>query len=73
MTGKVQVKRPDAEELLAVRFGKRSYDDLVGEAEQLEAECDELYKTSTLRKEPDRNKLDALIVDMTERYLRKHG
>lgn len=65
--------RGDRDELLEVRFGKRSYDSLVGEAERLEAECEELYKTSTLRKEPDRNRLDGLVVDMTERYLRKHG
>lgn len=73
MTSKVLVKRPDRDELLAVRQGLRSYDSLVEEAELLEAECDELYKTSTLRKEPDRAKLDETIVDMTERYLRRHG
>lgn len=72
-TGKVLVKRPDSEELLAIRFGKRSYDDLVGEAERLEVECEELYKTSTLRKEPDRVLLDKRIIDMTDRYLRLHG
>ncbi len=73
ITHKVQVKRMDRDELLAVRNGLRSYDDLVNEAEHLEAECDELYKTSTLRKEPDRQVLDKVIVDMTDRYLRLHG
>lgn len=66
-------ERGDRDELLDVRFGNRSYDSLIEEAERLEAECEELYKTSTLRKEPDRNRLDALVVDMTERYLRLHG
>lgn len=65
--------RGDREELLDVRFGNRSYDSLIEEAERLEAECEELYKTSTLRKEPDRNKLDALIVEMTDNYLRNYG
>jgi predicted nucleotidyltransferase len=71
--GKVLVKRPDREELLAVKRGERSYDSLVEEAEQLEQECAVLYETSILPKEPDRNKLDAFIVDLTDRYLRKYG
>jgi len=65
--------RGDRDELLAVRFGDRSYDSLIEEAERLEAECEELYKTSTLRKEPDRNMLDAVVIDITDRYLRMHG
>lgn len=70
----VNVKRThDREALLAVRFGQVSYDELIERAESLERECDELYKTSTLRKEPDRVALDKFIVDLTERYIRKHG
>jgi predicted nucleotidyltransferase len=65
--------RGDREELLKVRFGKRSYDSLIEEAESLEAECEQLYQSSTLRKEPNRAALDKVIVDMTDRYLRKHG
>lgn len=65
--------RGDRDELLGIRFGNRSYDSLIEEAERLGAECDELYKTSSLRKEPDRTRLDDIVIDMTERYLRKHG
>ncbi len=70
---KVIVKRPDAKEILEVRAGNRSYDSVIDEAEKIETECEELYKTSTLRKEPDRVKLDNIVIDMTERYLSKHG
>ena len=73
LTGLVHVKRHDRDELLDVRYGKRTYDSLVEEAECLERECDELYITSTIRKEPDRKSLDKLIVSMTERYLSLHG
>ena len=73
VTGKVLVKRPDRDELLAVRNGERSYDALVEEAERLELECDELYKTSKLRKEPNRAALDKIVVEMTEEYLRING
>jgi len=72
-TGKVNVKRPDREELLAIRNGAWAYERLIEEAEKNEKECDELYKTSALKKEPDRNKLNNIIVDITERYLRKYG
>lgn len=73
-TGKVNVKRTfDRDDLLEIRSGRRPYDSLVEEAEQLERECDALYLTSSLRKEPDRKALDAAIVRMTERYLSLHG
>ncbi len=72
-TGKVIVKRPDREELLAVRNGERSYDALLEEAERIEAECDVLYQTSTaLPREPDRTAIDAEIVEMTREYLLSH-
>lgn len=72
--GVVNVKRTnDREKLLSVRHGQVSYDQLVEEAEALEAQSEELYKTSTLRKEADRKKVDAIIIDLTERFLRKHG
>jgi predicted nucleotidyltransferase len=72
--GKVIVKRlEDRDELLDVRNGKRPYDGLIEEAERLEAECEELYKTSTLQNEPDREALDKFIVNLTEQYLFLHG
>ncbi len=73
-TGKVQVKRPDREELLQVRAGLWPYDRLIEEAEALEQKCDKLYLTTeALPKEPDRNFLDELVVDMSLRYHAKHA
>lgn len=73
-TGKVLVKRPDREELLQVRAGAWEYDRLIEEAEALEQKCDKLYLTSeALQKEPDRNFLDELVVDMSLRYHAKHA
>jgi hypothetical protein len=65
--------RGDRDVFLDVRHGRVPYEPLIERAEALEARCDELYKTSTLRKEPDRASLDARIVDMTDRYLSLHG
>lgn len=73
-TGKVQVKRPDFEELLQVRSGGWSYDRLIKEAERLERLSEDLYLTSELLpKEPDRKFLDELVVDMSLRYHAKHA
>lgn len=77
MQGKgVIVKRPDAEELLAIKLhGTMSYDTLIAEATALDLECKELYesRSCTLRREPNRAWLDEQVVDMTARYLAKHG
>lgn len=67
----VHVMRHDREEILAVKTGERTYDSVLEEAERLEAECDELYKTSTLPHEPDRVTIDKTIVDMIDRYTRR--
>jgi len=72
-TGKVNVKRSDREELLAIRNGTWSYDRIVEFAENIEKECDQLYVTSTLPREPDRAKIDDLIVELTDEYLRLRG
>jgi len=71
----VQVKwtGPERDFLMDVRNGLLPYDNLVEAAEKLEAQIEELYATSTLRKEPDRVTIDRHLVDMTERYLRLHG
>ena len=58
--GVVLVERPDAEELLEIKNGKWTYEELIQWAEDMDASLDELYKTSTLQKEPDRNAIDTL-------------
>jgi len=65
-TGHVQVFRPDREELLAIRNGAWTYEELVEFAEKSEAELNELYKTSKLPKQPDRVFLDKLCQEVIE-------
>lgn len=73
-THRVIVKRTvDRDELMAIRNGQVSYDELIERADRLESECEVLYETSTLRKQPDRQFLDKQIVDITERYLTMRG
>ena len=52
--GEIIVKRPDAEELLAIRDGAWEYDDIVKYAESMDKEVREVwYKKTDLRKKPD--------------------
>jgi uncharacterized protein len=68
-TGKVLVKRPDKDELLAIRHGAWSYEQLVEWAAKQDKEMDALYKTSPIRREPDRKSLDNLCISLVERSL----
>ncbi len=67
--GKVIVKRPDREELLAIRNGAWSYERLVEFAEREDKELSELMATSPLPKQPDRVALDKLCMEIVERAL----
>lgn len=67
--GKVIVKRPDAEELLAIRAGAWSYDQLIEYAERMEAELPAIAAKSPLPKSPDRKALDKLLVSIVESAL----
>lgn len=60
----VIVKRPDAAELLEIRDGAWSYDKLIGWAEEQDKKMAKLYETSPLPRQPDRNKLDELCIEM---------
>lgn len=67
----VRVRRPDAQELLDIRKGAWSYDELISWADSEEKALNALYKSSALPKAPDRKKLDAVVIEMTERALQK--
>lgn len=62
----VIVKRPDREELLAVRNGAWEYERLVEWAEQEDKSLEELYAKSALPKTADRDKLDKLCQKLVE-------
>lgn len=69
-TGKVVVKRPDAAELLEIRNGAWSYDQLIEWSDKQEQELQELYKTSSvIPKSPDNEKLDKLCSDVISEAL----
>ena len=65
-TGQVVVKRPDREELLAIRNGAWSYDELIAWAEAEDEALNALKKDSPLPRAPDRKALDQLCQELVE-------
>jgi hypothetical protein len=65
-TGNLQVRRPDAEELLAIRRGAWKYEELVDWTLEQDQHIKDLYNKSTLPKEPHRYELDKLCVEVID-------
>jgi predicted nucleotidyltransferase len=63
-TGRVLVKRPDAEELLSIRNGAWTYDRLVEWADRQDGELHDMAAASKLPKSPDVREIDRLTVEM---------
>lgn len=72
-SGKVIVKRHDAQELISIRNGTWSYDQLAEYSENIQKECDKLYVTSSIRHSPDRKKINKEIVSLVDDYLLENG
>lgn len=62
----VVVKRPDAQELLDIRRGKFTYEEIIEEAERLESEIQALYKTTTLRRAVNTRTAARILIDTQE-------
>jgi hypothetical protein len=62
--GKIIVKRPDAEELLGIRNGSMTYEEVVDYAEYMDDLVrTKLYKTTDLPKKPDLKKVAQLLMN----------
>ena len=64
----VNVWRSDAEELLAIRNGAWTYDQLIEFANKEDAEMDNLYKNSSLPKRPPLDKLNNLCMELIDEF-----
>jgi len=63
-TGKVHVRRPDAEELLSIRHGAWGYERLVEWAEREDTELQSIAAESALPKAPDVAEIDRRVVEI---------
>jgi hypothetical protein len=70
--GKVIIKRPDAEELIDIRNGKISYEELIKWAEEKDKELDILYEKSDLRHSADIEEIDKLLIEIKTYHWRKN-
>jgi len=69
--GTVLVRRPDAQELLAIRDGAWAYDELIEWAEKQDGEMEALFKTSPLPQKPDVHKIDKLCQELVEEAIER--
>lgn len=66
---KLNVKRPNREQLLNIKSGKMEYDDLLGMADKLMENIEAYVVTSTLQYTPDMRMVESVLVEMrTELY-----
>lgn len=65
----VKVKRPDAEELLAIRNGLWTYEELLDWAAKQEEYLEQLLVASPLPRSPPTSAIDALLIDVVEKGL----
>ena len=60
----------DADELIAIRNGSMTYEQITEYSQQVTAQIEELYKVSTLQRAPQFDKIKDLCIEVVERYLR---
>lgn len=74
-TGKVIVRRPDAEELLAIRNGCYTLDQLLEKIEKLEAEVTKVYETKTyvLPFSPPHQEMSDFAVELHDEYWKNYA
>jgi predicted nucleotidyltransferase len=70
LTGKVNVRRPDAEFLLSIRNGAWSYEKLVEWFAEQEQKIAAAYDASKLPNAVNPNKLDSLAIELVETFLK---
>jgi hypothetical protein len=71
--GKVVVRRPDAQELLDIRFGKFDYDWLMKWSADTDAALNDLYEKSSLQNSADWAKIDELYREVLHAFWREKG
>jgi hypothetical protein len=66
--GRLIIRRPDRDYLLRVRAGEFAYEDLVNQADGKLASIQQAFDKSNLPERPDRDKVDAILVEIRERF-----
>lgn len=70
---KVIIKRPDAQELLDIRNGKMTYEELIKWAEERDNELDDIYEKSKLRHSADIEAIDKLLIEIKTDFWKENN
>lgn len=68
--GRVRVRRPDRDELLRIKEGIYTYEELISKAEEKIAGLDELYQKADLPENPNLEALEAALVNLRKKIYR---
>ncbi|MBL7816234.1 MAG: nucleotidyltransferase domain-containing protein [Saprospiraceae bacterium] len=68
---KVNVRRPNREELLAIRRGEFEYADLIAKAERKLVEIDAAFDASDLPEMPDVQIIEPILIDIRQKWYEK--
>jgi hypothetical protein len=63
-TGELRVRRPDAEDLNAIRYGALSFDELIALASELQARIEDAAARSPLPADVDAGFVDRLALEL---------
>lgn len=66
--GVLQIRRPNRDYLLRIRAGEFGYEDLVARAESQLAEVTGAFEESSLQDQPDRDRVNRLLVEIREGF-----
>jgi hypothetical protein len=69
--GSMRVARPDAEELLAIKRGEWTLDQVKAEADKLFADAERAYRESSLPAHPDHDAAERLCVELIQSHFRE--
>ena len=70
---RITVRRPNRDFLMQIRRGDFEYDDLIAQAEEKIARIETLFEVADLPDEPDREALEAALVEIRERWYLGEG
>ena len=70
-TGKVNVRRPNREQLLEIRKGAFDYDVLIEQAEQKLKAIDAAFEACSLPDEPNLERIEAVLIDIRRKWYAK--
>ncbi|MGZ0080079.1 DNA polymerase beta superfamily protein [Methylomonas sp. YC3] len=72
-TGRPQIRRQDRDELLEIKAGRFSYDDLMAKAAAELKKVDESFASSTLPNEPDIGQIERWVIEIRKAWYTNGG